>query len=141
MAFASPLVILTLISLSTTWQNPRGLFGLLFFGLAVGGPILWWGLGHRVELTADRLRHHMPLAPLREVLLSDVELVDLRPADRRWPFRSYVVTLATMQGLYLPFETANFAPADLMEFLGVLMDRAPRAAWTARAEDLIRQEL
>lgn len=139
--FASPLIGLTAISLATTWQNPRALVPLLLFGLFIGLPFLWWAVGHRVELKTDRVRHLMPMAPIREVSLTAIELVDIRPSDRRWPFRAYVVTLATREGEYLPFETANFASSDVVSFLEALMDRVPNAHWTDRAESMLRSGL
>lgn len=139
--FAAPLLVLTAISLATTWHNPRALLPLLLLGLLVGAPLLWWAIGHRVELSSDRVRHHMPMAPVREASLADIELVDIRPSDRRWPFRAYVVTLATRDGRYLPFETANFSSGEVRAFLTNLMDRAPQAELTDRAEEMLRAGL
>lgn len=134
LTFACPLIILTLVSLATTWQQPRALVPLLLFGGFVGGPLLWWGIGHRVEVSAGRVRHRMPLAPVREVALSEVGLVDIRPSDRRWPFRAYVVTLATSDGDYLPFETANFPLPEVRRFVERLLERVPGASLTDRGQ-------
>ncbi len=139
--FALPLLVLTVISLATTWQKPHALLPLLLFGLFIGAPFIWWAIAHQIELTAERVRHRIPLAPVREVALADLELVDLRPSDRRWPCPVYVVTLATRQGDYLPFETANFTSPDLRAFLDDLMARAPHASYTDRAVTLLTSGL
>lgn len=139
--FCLPLLVTTLFAVLTTGSDVPALLRLLGLGGAIGLPFLWWALGHRVEVVGETFCHHMPLVRTRQVPLPAIELVDIRPPDRRWPMRSYVVTLATRQGEYVAFETANFDPRAVRAFLASLLDRAPNASFTGRAEEFLARGL